>query len=112
LRCRGLTRRSDSWYSFRGDIRARRTGAIMTTLHVQLTLPDHLAQEVEAIGLLKPEALERLLREEIRRRHAGHLLEKADRRGAGDWPPLTEAEVEAEIRAARRERRGGHAGRS
>ena len=83
----------------------------MTTLHVQLTLPDRLAQEVEASGLLQPEALERLLRDELHRRRAGHFLETADRLAALDLPALTEAEVEAEIEAARRERRGGHAGR-
>jgi hypothetical protein len=81
----------------------------MTTLHVQLTLPDRLAQEAEAGGLLKPEVLERLLQDEIRRRRAGRLLETVDRLAALDLPPLTEAEVEAEIEAARQQRCGGHA---
>jgi hypothetical protein len=82
----------------------------MTTLHLQLTLPEGLAKEAEAKGLLKPEALERLLREELRRRQAEQLFEQADRLGAVGLPPLTEVEVEAEIQAARQERRGAHAG--
>jgi hypothetical protein len=39
-------------------------------------------------------------------------LETADRLAALDLPRLTEAEVEAEIEAARQERRGTHAGGS
>ena len=82
----------------------------MPTQELKLTLPDGLAKEAEAMGLLKPEALERLLREELGRRRAGQLLEAADRLAALDLPPLTEAEVEAEIQAARREKRGPRAG--
>ena len=82
----------------------------MTTQELKVTLPEALAREAEAMGLLKPEALERLLREELRRRRAAQLFEAADRLAALDLPPLTEAEVETEIRAARRERRALHAG--
>ncbi|MBD0340358.1 MAG: hypothetical protein ICV61_05515, partial [Microcoleus sp. Co-bin12] len=46
-----------------------------------------------------------LLREEIRRRRVNQLFEAADRLANLDVPPLTEAEVEAEIEAARRSRR-------
>jgi hypothetical protein len=37
----------------------------MRTLEVTLQLPDQLAREAEATGLLKPEAIEHLLRQEI-----------------------------------------------
>ena len=71
----------------------------------KLTLPDSLAREAEASGLLTPEAIEALLREEIRRRRVNQLFEAADRLANLDMPPLTESEVEAEIEAARRSRR-------
>jgi len=77
------------------------------TMTVEFTaaLPDHLAREAEANGLLKPEALERLFRDEIRRRRVGELFDAADRLAALREPPLTDAEVLAEIQAARAERR-------
>jgi post-segregation antitoxin (ccd killing protein) len=72
---------------------------------LKLTLPDNLAREAEASGLLTPEAIESLLREEIRRRRVNQLFEAADRLANLDMPPLTETEVEAEIEAARQSRR-------
>lgn len=72
---------------------------------LKLTLPDSLVREAEASGLLTPEAIETLLREEIRRRRVNQLFEAADRLANLDAPPLTESEVEAEIEAARRSRR-------
>jgi len=77
----------------------------MTRLELKLALPDNLAREAEAAGLLTLEAIERLLREEVHRRRVDRLFEAADRLAALDIPTLTEAEVEAEIRAARAERR-------
>ena len=76
----------------------------MTQLELKLKLSDSLAREAEAAGLLTPEAIERLVRKEIRRRRVDGLFEAADRLAALDVPPLTEAEVEAEIQAARAER--------
>jgi hypothetical protein len=83
----------------------------MRTLEVTLQLPDQLAREAEATGLLKPEAIEHLLRQEIRRRQTDGLFETADRLASIDLPSLTAAEVEAEIAAARQERRGDHESR-
>ena len=72
---------------------------------LKVTLPDSLAREAEASGLLTPQAIEALLREEIRRRRVNQLFSAADRLANLDVPPLTESEVEAEIEAARRSRR-------
>jgi post-segregation antitoxin (ccd killing protein) len=72
-------------------------------LELKLKLPGSLVQEARASGLLTSQALETLLREEVRRRRVAQLFEAADRLAA--LPPLTEAEVEAEIQAARAERR-------
>jgi len=76
---------------------------------ITLVLPDSLAREAEASGLLKPQAIEILLREELRRRRVDRLFQAADRLASLPMPPLTEAEVEAEIEAARRARRAPHA---
>lgn len=83
----------------------------MSSLEVKLDLPDSLAREAEANGLLTPEAIESLLRAEIRRRRVNKLFDAADRLAALETP-LTEAEVEAEITAARRARRSPDASRS
>lgn len=83
----------------------------MSSLEVKLDLPDNLAREAEANGLLTPEAIESLLRAEIRRRRVNKLFDAADRLAALDTP-LTEAEVETEIAAARQSRRSPDASRS
>jgi post-segregation antitoxin (ccd killing protein) len=58
----------------------------MTQLDINLTLPDDLAREAEAQGLLVPEALERLIRAELgRRRHQG-LREMLDQLASLDTP--------------------------
>lgn len=72
-------------------------------LELKLKLPDSLVREAEASGLLTPHGLEALLREEVQRRRVTQLFDAADRLAA--LPPLTETEVEAEIQAARAERR-------
>jgi hypothetical protein len=71
---------------------------------ILLTLPDNLAREAEANGLLKPEFIASLLRTEIRRRRINKLFAAADRLADLDVP-VTEAEIEAEIADSRRERR-------
>ncbi|HYJ85395.1 MAG TPA: hypothetical protein VEW46_05035 [Pyrinomonadaceae bacterium] len=77
---------------------------------VVLTLPDKLAQEAEANGLLKPESIAAILRAEIRRRQVNKLFAAADRLAALDQP-LTESEVEAEVAATRKERYSSDASR-
>jgi len=69
-----------------------------------LNLPESLAREAEANGLLKPEFIASLLRAEIRRRRVNKLFAAADRLADLD-EPLSAAEIEAEIAASRLERR-------
>ena len=76
-------------------------------LEIKLKLPGSLAREAQASGLLTSQALETLLREEVRRRRVAQLFEASDR--LASLSPLTEAEVEAEIQAARAERRSSRA---
>ncbi len=83
----------------------------MAARDIKLTLPEALAREAEASGLLAPEALERLLRDELRRGRVNQLFEAADRLAKIETPPLTETEVEAEIQAARSSRRATDARR-
>jgi hypothetical protein len=71
---------------------------------ILLTLPDNLAREAEANGLLRPEFIASLLRTEIRRRRVNKLFAAADRLADLD-EPLTDAEIETEIAASRQERR-------
>jgi hypothetical protein len=78
-------------------------------LELLLDLPDSLAREAEANGLLTPGVIERLLREELRRQRVEQLFDAADRLAALPLPPLTEAEVEAEILAARQARHSADA---
>ena len=51
----------------------------MTTLELKLNLPDRLAREAQAAGLLTPEALSDLLKDAMRRRAAQVLLAGAAR---------------------------------
>lgn len=71
---------------------------------ILLTLPDNLAREAEANGLLKPEFIASLLRTEIRRRKINKLFAAADRL-ADLGSPVTDAEIEAAIADYRRQRR-------
>lgn len=77
----------------------------MIQVEVKLALPDGLAREAEAAGLLTPDAIETLLREEVRRRRVDELFEAADRLAAINSAPMSEAEIEAEIMDARAVRR-------
>lgn len=77
----------------------------MTTLEVKLELPESLAKEARQAGLLAPREIEKLLREEIRRRAVGELFEAMDRMAAVEGPPMTEDEIQAEIDAVRAARR-------
>jgi Arc/MetJ family transcription regulator len=82
----------------------------MSQTTITLDLPDELAREAEAAGLLTPEAVTRLLRAEIGRRKHQRLHELMDALAAGDETPLSNDEVNAEIEAARAERRAARAG--
>jgi hypothetical protein len=79
------------------------------TIELTVVIADSLAREAEANGLLTSQALESLLREELRRRRVNRLFETAEQLANLTMPPLTEAEVEAEIQAVRIARRTSNA---
>ncbi|MFN0123211.1 MAG: hypothetical protein ACKV2V_22135 [Blastocatellia bacterium] len=73
----------------------------MNALEITVTLPDSLAREAEASGLLDPGAIEMLLRQEIRRRRIDRFFNAANRLADAGPAPMSEAEIEAEIVAIR-----------
>jgi len=75
----------------------------MTT--VQITLPDELAQKAASAGLLSPEAMELMLREQLRRRAGEALRAMWERMPADELTPEIEQEIVDEVRAVRAERR-------
>ena len=76
----------------------------MSSVEYTVSLPESLTREAEAAGIKMPGAVEGLLREELRRRQAKEFLDVADRLAQLNAPPMTPAEIEAEIEAARRTR--------
>jgi hypothetical protein len=79
---------------------------------IQIELPEATAQAARAAGLLTPQALDRLLTDALRRQEAADsLLSIADRVAAAGIEPMSMEEINAEVKAARAERRqraGGH----
>lgn len=78
-------------------------------MELKVNLPDTLANEAQAAGLLTPQAIERMLREAVRSKAVNELFETADRLAAANIPPMTMAEIQSEVdavRQARRERAG------
>lgn len=77
---------------------------IMTTLTIDI--PDTTAQAARDAGLLTSQALDRLLNEALRRKQAADsLLTIADRVTVAGIPPMTMEEINAEVKAARAERK-------
>ena len=75
----------------------------MTT--VQITLPDDLAQKAANAGLLSADAIEAMLRDQLRRR-AGETLQATWQRGPlEELTPEIEQEIVDEVRKVRAERR-------
>lgn len=74
---------------------------------IEIELPDATAKAAREAGLLTPEALDRLLVLALKRKQAADSLlavaERVERTGA---PPLPTEEIDAEVKAARSERRG------
>ena len=77
----------------------------MTTLELKLNLPDRLAREAQAAGILTPDALAQLLKEAMRRRAGQALLAGAARATQSGSKPLSMKEIQAEVNAVRRHRK-------
>ncbi len=77
----------------------------MTTLELTLNLPDELANQAQAAGLLNSEAIENLLREQLCKRAGEELRAMLNKVSASNEPPMSEDEIQAEINTYRAERR-------
>lgn len=77
----------------------------MTSLELTLTLPDRLAREAQAAGLLTPEAMAQLLKDAMRRRAGQALLAGAARATEAGSTPLSMKEIQAEVNSVRRTRK-------
>lgn len=84
----------------------------MTELELKLSLPDQLAKQAKAAGLLTSEAIEGLVRDAIRKAAAQRLMEIGRRLREPGGPEVSEAELEPELKAVRAELRVTGADRS
>jgi hypothetical protein len=75
----------------------------MTT--VQIQLPDELAQDAQNAGLLTPEAIEGMLREQLRKQAGEALREMWARLPRDELTPEIEQMIDEEVQAVRAERR-------
>lgn len=81
----------------------------MTELELKLSLPERLASQARAAGLLTSEAIERLVREAIRKEAARRFVELGNRLREPGPVEITEAQLEVELKAVRAELREARA---
>ena len=82
------------------------------SITIQLDLPEALAREAKATGLLESESMADLLTTELRRRKAAAELNKVlDEIRAQPGEPMSMEQIQAEVDAVRAERRAREAGR-
>ncbi len=75
----------------------------MTT--VKIELPEELARKAREAGLLVPEAIESMLREQLRKQAGAALRDMWARMPSEELTPEIEKEIVEEVRAVRAERR-------
>jgi hypothetical protein len=82
------------------------------SITIQLDLPEELVRDARNFGLLEAKRMTAMLAEEVRRRRAGlELEEMLDKVRSAPGEPMTMEEINAEIKAARAERRAREARR-
>lgn len=72
---------------------------------MQISLPDEVAKKANQLGLLEPHVLAEILSKEIRQRTFSEIFALSDKLAAAGDVPMSEEEIQAEIRAARAEKR-------
>jgi len=72
---------------------------------VQITIPDALAKQAAAEGLLEPGSIEAILRERLAAARVAKMQATQQKLSATATPPMTAEEIEAEIQAYRAEQR-------
>jgi hypothetical protein len=73
-------------------------------LELKLDLSESVANEVRARSLLEAPAMERMLRAELKRNPVDQLFAAADKLAARELLPMTELELQEEIKAVRASR--------
>lgn len=81
----------------------------MTELELKLSLPDQLAEQARAAGLLTSEAIERLVRQAIRKAAIQRFTEIGKQLRESGGVEITPTEMESELKAVRAELREGRA---
>lgn len=77
----------------------------MNSIRLTIELPDALARDTQKPGLLSSRSIADLLSAELKRRRIDRFFEIADQLANQGEPIMSAAEIEAEIEAARAERR-------
>lgn len=77
----------------------------MTTVELKVSLPDELASQAEAAGILTAEGIEGLVREALKKEAGRKLAAIAKDLHSADLPPMSDAELQAELAAVRVELR-------
>jgi hypothetical protein len=72
---------------------------------VQIQLPDELAQDAQAAGLLTPEAMAAMLREQLKKQAGETLRAMWERTPREELTPEIEQMIVDEVRTVRTERR-------
>jgi len=74
---------------------------------IQFDLPEEIIREAQRLGLLESKRMTAMLAEEVRRGHARQELKKAlDQVRSAPGEPMTMEEINTEVGATRKERRG------
>jgi len=82
------------------------------SITIELDLPDEMIEQARTFGLLEKKRMAEMLTEEVRRRGAGQELKKMlEEIRSVPGEPMTVEEINAEIKAARAERRAREVGR-
>jgi hypothetical protein len=76
---------------------------------IQIFLDDDLTAQAEEFGLLEGVVIKSLFTEEIQRRRLNRLLSIADKLAAAGDEPMSQEEVQEEIRAYRKAHRAARA---
>ena len=82
----------------------------MGTRTVTLAVPQDLADDAQQFGLMEDQALLELIRAEVRRQHGQRLLRATEPLAKEPLTPAAAREIEAEIEAARADKRSKNAG--
>jgi len=77
----------------------------MTTLELKLNLPDELAQRAQSAGLLTPQAIEGMLREQLKRQAGEALRARWARMPREELTPEIEQEIVEAVREVRTKQR-------